>query len=170
MTNQEAIEILTKVERYGVEAEAVNLAIKALETPQGDLISRSEAKKLGATCLAKRNENGQLEAIISLDNAPTVDLISPTIINVNIPEETKQKLIEKLQKPYKLLVLPEPEITFERLQGEWIEFARWVAKEVLDDYFEDTSGAFAEIACRKLVKLGLVEVKDNVYKMKGGAE
>lgn len=40
-----------------------------------DLISRSEAEKLGATCLAKRNENGQLEAIISLDNAPTVDCI-----------------------------------------------------------------------------------------------
>ena len=38
-----------------------------------DLISISEAKKLGATCLARRNENGQLEAIISLDNAPTVE-------------------------------------------------------------------------------------------------
>ena len=38
-----------------------------------DLISISEAKKLGATCLARRNENGQLEAIISLDNAETVD-------------------------------------------------------------------------------------------------
>lgn len=38
-----------------------------------DLISRSEVKKLGATCLARRNENGQLEAIISLDNAPTVE-------------------------------------------------------------------------------------------------
>ena len=35
-----------------------------------DLISRSEAEKLGATCLARRNENGQLEAIISLDNVP----------------------------------------------------------------------------------------------------
>ena len=57
-----------------------------------------------------------------------------------------------------------------RPQGEWEVFARWVAKEVLDDYFEESSGAFAEIACRKLVKLGLVEVKDNVYKMKGGAE
>lgn len=58
----------------------------------------------------------------------------------------------------------------ERPQGEWIEFARWVAKEVLDNYFEESSGAFAEIACRKLVKLGLVEINDNVYKMKGGAE
>lgn len=41
---------------------------------QGGLISRSEAEKLGATCLARRNENGQLEAIISLDNAPTVEI------------------------------------------------------------------------------------------------
>ena len=50
------------------------------------------------------------------------------------------------------------------------EFAKWVRGEVLDNYFEESSGAFAEIACRKLVKLGLVEVKDNVYKRKGGAE
>ena len=41
---------------------------------KSDFISRSEAEKLGATCLARRNENGQLEAIISLDNAPTVDI------------------------------------------------------------------------------------------------
>lgn len=58
----------------------------------------------------------------------------------------------------------------EKPQAEWIEFAQWVAKEVLDNYFEESSGAFAEIACRKLVKLGLVEVENNVYKMKGGAE
>ena len=38
-----------------------------------DLISISEAKSMGATCLARRNENGQLEAIISLDNAQTVE-------------------------------------------------------------------------------------------------
>ena len=63
-----------------------------------------------------------------------------------------------------------PTVEPERPQGEWVEFALWVAKEVLDDYFEDCSGAFAEIACRKLVKLGLVEVEDDVYKMKGGAE
>lgn len=37
-----------------------------------NFISRSEAEKLGATCLARRNKNGQLDAIISLDNAPTV--------------------------------------------------------------------------------------------------
>ena len=63
-----------------------------------------------------------------------------------------------------------PTVEPERTQDKWEEFARWVAKEVLDNYFEESSGAFAEIACRKLVKLGLVEVKDNVYKMKGGAK
>lgn len=41
--------------------------LKDKERPQGDLISRREAEELGATCLARRNENGQLEAIISLD-------------------------------------------------------------------------------------------------------
>ena len=38
------------------------------------LISKNEVKKLGATCLARRNEDGQLEAIISLDLAPSVSL------------------------------------------------------------------------------------------------
>ena len=58
---------------------------KIEERQQDNLISRSEAEKLGATCLAKRNENGQLEAIISLDNAPTVELatdLQPTCNNL----------------------------------------------------------------------------------------
>lgn len=72
-----------------------------------------------------------------IDNAPTVDIVFPTI-NVNIPEKTKQELIEELQKPHKLLVLPEPEVEypfyqeayqtgyeegrkdFERPKGKWI--------------------------------------------------
>ena len=57
--------------------------------------------------------------------------------------------------------------------AEWLKelkdlraFAKWVRGEVLDDEFEDTSGAFAEIACRKLVKLGYVELDGDVYKKK----
>lgn len=46
---------------------------RLLEMPKGDCISRSECEKLGATCLARRNESGELEAIISLDLAPTVE-------------------------------------------------------------------------------------------------
>lgn len=44
------------------------------------------------------------------------------------------------------------------------KFAEFVTGEVLDDNFEDCSGAFAEIACRKLVKLGYVKLDGNVYK------
>ena len=62
---------------------------------------------------------GAVKDGIPYEDRPQVDLVSPAI-NVNITEETKQKLIEELQKPHKLLVLPEPEVAFERPQGEWI--------------------------------------------------
>ena len=50
------------------------------------------------------------------------------------------------------------------------KFAEFVRSEVLDDYFEESSGTFAEIACRKLTKLGYVELDSNVYKKKGNKE
>ena len=57
--------------------------------------------------------------------------------------------------------------------AEWLKelqdlraFAKWVRGEVLDNYFEESSGAFAEIACRKLTKLGYTEVDGDVYKKK----
>lgn len=60
-----------------------------------DLISRSEAKKLGATCLARRNENGQLEAIISLDNAPTVEPTIKPICEVKFDHEKLKEIVDK---------------------------------------------------------------------------
>lgn len=47
---------------------------------------------------------------------------------------------------------------------ELMNFARFVAKEVLDDNFKDNADCFAELACRKLVKLGLVELDEDIYK------
>lgn len=38
-----------------------------------------------------------------------------------------------------------------------LEFAHFVAREVVNEDFEDTAGSFAEIACRKLHALGIVE-------------
>lgn len=35
-------------------------------------------------------------------------------------------------------------------------FARWVAEEIFDDNWEYNKDAFAELACRKLAKLGIV--------------
>jgi len=36
-------------------------------------------------------------------------------------------------------------------------FIDWVASEVVSEYWEFNNDGFAEIACRKLVKLGIVE-------------
>ena len=36
------------------------------------------------------------------------------------------------------------------------QFAKWVAKEIFDDMWEYNKDSFAEIACRKLSKLGIV--------------
>jgi len=37
------------------------------------------------------------------------------------------------------------------------KFAEWVATEIFDDMWEYNKDAFAEIACRKLSKVGLVK-------------
>lgn len=53
----------------------------------------------------------------------------------------------------------------------YIEFCEWVADTVLYEDFEDkwTLGAFAEVACRKLHKLGFVR-KDGEYWTKNEVE
>ena len=43
---------------------------------------------------------------------------------------------------------------------ELYRFAHWVASEVCQDDFEDNAGAFAELCCRKLHFLGIVEKRD----------
>ena len=46
------------------------------------------------------------------------------------------------------------------------KFAKFVSAEVCNDYFQENADSFAEVACRKLVKLGLVELDGNTYKPK----
>lgn len=48
-----------------------------------------------------------------------------------------------------------------KIIGEYVEpkteqFAKWVANEIFDDMWEYNKDAFAELACRKLAKLGIV--------------
>ena len=45
------------------------------------------------------------------------------------------------------------------------QFAKWVASEIFDEMWEYNKDAFAEIACRKLEKLGIVRAKDNEWKL-----
>ena len=37
------------------------------------------------------------------------------------------------------------------------QFAKWVAEEIFSELWEVNYGSFAEIACRKLAKLGIVK-------------
>jgi len=46
---------------------------------------------------------------------------------------------------------------------ELLKFARFVAKEVMAEDFEDSAGFFAEVVCRKLVKLGIIEESEKLY-------
>lgn len=45
------------------------------------------------------------------------------IIKINVSKEEIQKLLEELQKPHKVLVLPEPEVEFVRPSGEWSDLS-----------------------------------------------
>ena len=42
-------------------------------------------------------------------------------------------------------------------------FADWVASEVCREDFVDDADVFAEVACRKLVKLGIIKLVNNEY-------
>lgn len=45
------------------------------------------------------------------------------------------------------------------------QFAKWVANEIFDDMWEYNTDAFAEIACRKLAKLGIVRAKGDEWEL-----
>lgn len=45
------------------------------------------------------------------------------------------------------------------------QFAKWVATEIFDENWEYNKDAFAEIACRKLAKLGIVRAKGDEWEL-----
>lgn len=45
------------------------------------------------------------------------------------------------------------------------QFAKWVATEIFDDMWEYNKDAFAELACRKLAKLGIVRAKGDKWEL-----
>ena len=45
------------------------------------------------------------------------------------------------------------------------QFAKWVATEIFDDVWEYNKDSFAEIACRKLAKLGIVRAKGDEWEL-----
>ena len=45
------------------------------------------------------------------------------------------------------------------------QFAKWVATEIFDENWDYNKDAFAEIACRKLAKLGIVRAKGDEWEL-----
>ena len=45
------------------------------------------------------------------------------------------------------------------------QFAKWVATEIFDELWEYNKDSFAEIACRKLAKLGIVRAKGDEWEL-----
>lgn len=45
------------------------------------------------------------------------------------------------------------------------KFAEWVASEIFNDNWEYNKDAFAELACRKLEKLGIVRAKGDEWEL-----
>ena len=58
-----------------------------------------------------------------------------------------------------------PSVQTEQKTGHWKDFAVWVAKEIFDDAWEYNKDTFAEIACRKLNKLGIVKAKGDEWEL-----
>ena len=51
------------------------------------------------------------------------------------------------------------------VQPKTWQFAEWVAREIFDDMWEYNKDAFAELACRKLAKLGIVKESGDVWEL-----
>ena len=46
-----------------------------------------------------------------------------------------------------------------------VQFEKWVATEIFDEKWEYNKDAFAEIACRKLAKLGIVRAQGDEWEL-----
>ena len=46
-------------------------------------------------------------------------------------------------------------------KSKLIDFAHWVANEIMSENCEEDADVFIEIACRKLYKLGIIKKEDN---------
>lgn len=80
------------------------------------MIDANALKEMGATCFARRNENGKLEAIISIDNAPTIEL---TDLQDAYEQGYAQGWKERFGEPKHFLTDEKIERIIDLLETEW---------------------------------------------------
>lgn len=140
MTREEAIKHgKEQLEVFGGEhREFIDMAIKALEQPCEDTVSRQ------AVFEALNSINGTSE----LDKAFEVieKLPSVTLIHTETVTEFADRCRECGTR-----------------YSRYKDFCEYVAKMVLKDDFEENAGANAEFLCRKLSKLGIVKADEDEW-------
>ena len=84
--------------------------------------------------------------------------------------EEEKKILERIVNTSNELTHPvilNTEMGAIKVALEALKFAEWVAKEI---FSEDMDDAFAELACRRLEKLGMVTADGNKWVLKVGEE
>lgn len=79
------------------------------------------------------------------------------VVEIDYENPYNVQLYEDITNKIAIGLGPEPKQKY-----AW-KFAKWVATEIFDEMWEYNKKAFEEIACRKLVKLGLVKEVDGEY-------
>ena len=64
----------------------------------------------------------------------------------------------------------EQEYNRHKPENEYEKFAFWVANEIFDELWDINYQAFVELACRRLVKLGIVSIENGLYAFNKGDE
>lgn len=108
---------------------------------------------------------GTMLDVTAISSKEGADIISQTIerISKQIDKDTELWCICEMAKMYMQGVRPVYPV---KLHDEGVDFAKFVAKWVVNDNFQEDAEVFAELACRKLHKLGIVEIDGDTYKLK----
>lgn len=145
------VEPITKEQRELID-ETFDMAIKALEEKPCDCISRAEAQTEIMMFAGNEKNNDDIyikvsDAVELLRELPPVQPQTEILLNQHDSELNRVKDELETKADYKA-------------------FAEWVASEIFTEEWEYNKDAFAEIACRKLNKLGIVASEGNVWTLK----
>lgn len=150
-------------EQADKDIEAFKAAIKALEQkPCENAISRQDVLDLAKKGVLISNGNYKsvckaINELPSVNPQPCEDAISRQAA-IRIAERGQVQGYEWQFKELNKLPSVNP-------QSKTRQFAKWVATEIFDDTWEYNKDAFAEIACRKLTKLGIVRANGDEWEL-----
>jgi NTP pyrophosphatase (non-canonical NTP hydrolase) len=85
----------------------------------------------------------------------------PTLYNSYVQEK-----MERMCKRLGIVENTDDNNNANNTDPDYKSFCYFVANEIFDENWEFNQDAFAEIACRKLVQLGIVELIDDKYRLK----